>query len=179
MKKEKKKFKDSKAVKWITNNGIDLLKEGVDIADDYFPPIKLLTNIIKKQKPEISEDQIKAFEASAEAERKAHIEELKIHAADRESARRANTERATSEHSTKLNKNFPDILGLFVILCAVGFGAALLFIDVPPENKRLIEMFADIFLFAGAIQVLNYVFGSTKGSKRKTEGLLGKVNNSE
>jgi len=68
----------------------------------------------------------------------------------------------------KFSKRYVYFLASFVVLGAFFFGLGLMFYQIPPENKRMVEMFADIFLFSGALTVLNFFFGSSKGSSEKT-----------
>ena len=67
------------------------------------------------------------------------------------------------------SKRFLYYLAAFIILSATAFGVMLFFIVVPEENKRLVEMFSDVYLFAGALSVIYFFFGSSKGSHDKNE----------
>lgn len=69
------------------------------------------------------------------------------------------------------SKRFIYFLSSFVLITATFFGIGLFFWKVPEENKRLVEMFADIYLFAGAILVLQFFFGSSKSSHDKNDML--------
>lgn len=103
-------------------------------------------------------------------------EDKKEYYKDLENARQMQLAIATSAHSTKLSKNFIYYLAGFIIVSATLFGVGLYFIKVPEENKRLVEMFADIYLFGGAIMVLNFFFGSSQGSKEKTTKMMKDLN---
>jgi hypothetical protein len=54
------------------------------------------------------------------------------------------------------------------LLAATFFGIALIYVEIPPDNRRLVEMFADVFLFAGGVAVIQYFIGrpNLKGFKR-------------
>jgi hypothetical protein len=73
-----------------------------------------------------------------------------------------------------LAKHFIYLLSGFIILAATFFGVMLFFIEFPEENRRMVEMFSDIYLFGGAIMVLNFHLGSSKGSADKN-GMIDKL----
>lgn len=66
------------------------------------------------------------------------------------------------------SKRYLYFLASFLVLSAFVFGVGLMFYEVPEENRRMVEMFADIFLFSGAVTVVNFFFGSSKSSTDKT-----------
>lgn len=76
---------------------------------------------------------------------------------------------AALNQSSWLAKHYLYLLATALILSALGFGAALMKVDIPEENRRTVEMFFDMFLFAGALTVVNFFFGSSAGSKQKTD----------
>ena len=84
---------------------------------------------------------------------------------DRKSAREM--QMTALSQSDTFSKRYIYFLASGVLLAAIGSGAVLMFVDIPLENKRLVEMFFDIFLFAGAITVINFFFGSSTGSTNK------------
>jgi hypothetical protein len=96
------------------------------------------------------------------------LEREKMIDADRADARAMNTEIATSEYSSWLARNFIYLMSSFLLLAATFFGVALIYVEIPPDNKRLVEMFADVFLFAGGVAVIQYFIGrpNLKGFKR-------------
>lgn len=86
---------------------------------------------------------------------------------DRDSAR--SLQKAALAQDSWFAKHFLYILASFIILSATIMGLMLFFYEFPEGNKRMIEMFMDIYLFAGALLVLNFFFGSSKGSLDKTQ----------
>lgn len=90
---------------------------------------------------------------------------LQLDIEDRKDAR--GLQKVAIQSADWLTRNFLYILASFIVLSATTIGIMLFFVDVPTENKRLIEMFADIYLFGGAIMVLQFFFGSSQGSKDK------------
>lgn len=118
-----------------------------------------------------SEEKDEFLHRVKEAENKARFDLLKLDAEDRASARQMQMEALRQTDS--FSKRFVPYLAFLIIMAAIGFGVALLFYEVPEENRRLFEMFCDIFLFAGAITVIQFFFGSSKGSSDKTD-ILGR-----
>lgn len=76
---------------------------------------------------------------------------------------------AALNQNSWLAKHYIYILASLLVVSALGFGTALLYIDIPEANRRTVEMFFDMFLFAGALTVVNFFFGSSAGSKQKTD----------
>ena len=104
------------------------------------------------------------------------LEYAKLDAADRDSARKAYAEVATSEHATKLDKAVVPLLALGTVALAFLFIGILIFIDVASDQQQMI-IFALGFITSSAGQVLSFYFGSSQGSKDKTkeiEGLMKK-----
>lgn len=97
---------------------------------------------------------------------------LSVDVADRAAARDMQVKIATSENAGWISKNFLYILASVTSLSAIIFGFMLFYVDFPESNKRLVEMFADIYVFSGALMILNFFFGSSEGSKAKSK-LLG------
>ena len=78
---------------------------------------------------------------------------------------------AALNQDDKFSKHFIYYLAAFIVLAAVAFGVLLFFVDVPETNQRMVEMFADVFLFAGALTVLNFFFSSTVSSRKNADAL--------
>mgnify|MGYP000146602416 CR=1 FL=1 len=93
----------------------------------------------------------------------------KMHLEDVQGAREMQME--ALRQKDRFSKRFVYVLATLVILGAFSFGVALMYVEIPPENKRLVEMFADIFLFSGAVMVLQFFFGSSRSSDDKNKDL--------
>jgi len=112
--------------------------------------------ILSSTKDEISEDdRKKALEITNEELLKLVEKENE----DKQSARNLQIE--ALKQDDKFSKRFIYFLASFVIVSATGFAFGLFFYQIPDGNKRMIEMFADVYLFAGAIMVLQFFFGSS------------------
>jgi hypothetical protein len=104
------------------------------------------------------------------------LEYAKLDAQDRDSARKAYAEVATSANATKLDKAVVPLLALGTVTLAFLFIGILIFIDVAADQQQMI-IFALGFITSSAGQVLSFYFGSSQGSKDKTkeiEGLMKK-----
>jgi hypothetical protein len=100
------------------------------------------------------------------------LEYAKLDAQDRDSARKAYAAVATSENSTKLEKLVVPILALGVVGLAFTLIGILMFVDTPSDQQQLV-IFALGFITSAAGQVLSFYFGSSQGSKDKTEDMKG------
>jgi hypothetical protein len=101
------------------------------------------------------------------------LEYAKLDAADRDSARATNSAIATSSEAHVMEKLVVPILALGTVgLCFLLIGV-LLFINIPDSQENII-IYALGFITSAAGQVLSYFFGSSQGSKDKTQALKGK-----
>ena len=100
------------------------------------------------------------------------LEYAKLEAADRDSARKAYAEVATSANATKLDKAVVPVLALGTVALAFSFIAILMFRDVPVDQQQMV-IFALGFITSSAGQVLSFYFGSSQGSKDKTKEIEG------
>ena len=100
------------------------------------------------------------------------LEYAKLDAQDRDSARKAYAAVATSEYATKLDKAVVPILALGVVGLAFSLIGILMFVNTPQDQQQII-IFALGFITSAAGQVLSFYFGSSQGSKDKTEEIKG------
>lgn len=56
-----------------------------------------------------------------------------------------------------------------IIIATLAWFAMLLYVEVPTANKDLVTTASGIFLGSGWTQILNWWFGSSKGSSDKNE----------
>jgi hypothetical protein len=96
------------------------------------------------------------------------LEYAKLDAQDRDSARKAYAEVATSEYATKLDKAVVPILALGTVGIAFLLIGILMFKNVPTDQQQII-IFALGFITSASSQVLSFYFGSSQGSKDKTK----------
>jgi hypothetical protein len=107
----------------------------------------------------VNEHLMKGMELQLEADR--------LIVEDRNSAREMQI--VALKQNDPLAKRFVYFLSTLIILAAIFFGVALMFVEVPEANRDLVNQFVAVFLFAGAVTVLNFWFGSSKGSQAKDE----------
>ena len=100
------------------------------------------------------------------------LEYAKLEVKDRDSARQAYAAVATSEHATKLDKVVVPVLALGVVGLAFTLIGVLMFVNTPTDQQQII-IFALGFITSAAGQVLSFYFGSSQGSKDKTEEIKG------
>jgi hypothetical protein len=106
----------------------------------------------------------------------ADIDRFKAEVEDRDSARKAHAEVATSANSTQLDKAVVPLLALGVVGLAFMLIAVLMFVDTP-DNQQQLVIFALGFVTSAAGQVLSFYFGSSQGSKDKTKEIQGMIKN--
>lgn len=161
-KKDKKPFKETGIGKFLKEKAPNMLGGALELVGDLTGK-DVLENLGKKIKgsTELSpEDKVEAMKLL-----ELDLEEYRLDLADRQDARAMNIETVKSDDP--LIRRYPYFLSALIIVAAISFGVMLFYVHVPEPNKRLVEMFADVFLFGGAITVIQFFFGSSKGSKDK------------
>ena len=96
------------------------------------------------------------------------LEYAKLEQMDRDSARKAYAEVATSANATKYEKAVAPTLALGTVGLAFLFIGFLMWKDIPSDQQQII-IFALGFITSSAGQVLSFYFGSSQGSKDKTK----------
>lgn len=111
--------------------------------------------------------------AAAQKLQEMELEFAKLDNEDRDSARKAHLAIATSPDAHWLEKLVVPILALGTVgLCFLLIGV-LLFINIPDSQENII-IYALGFITSAAGQVLSYFFGSSQGSKDKTDAMKGR-----
>ena len=112
------------------------------------------------------------------AQLQADLDRFKAEVEDRDSARKAHAEVATSANSTRLDKAVVPLLALGVVGLEFLLIAVLMFVDTP-DNQQQLVIFALGFVTSAAGQVLSFYFGSSQGSKDKTKEMEGMIRNAK
>ncbi len=117
---------------------------------------------------------LKQLEADHELElRKIYLEEFKIEVDDKKSAR----DREIQLTKTTGKKDWPTlVLGSVITVGFFGCISALMWVDMPQNNKEQIIYLLGA-LSASFTSLVNYYFGSSAGSAKKTEILANGHNN--
>ena len=135
-----------------------VMEKGVDYVEQKMG-IKL------KPEDQLTEDDVKSLQ---EATMK-HAEFMaEIDAKDRDSARNREIEIATNEKAPYINKVVTPFLALGVVGLSFVLFTILIFVDVKPEAKDILIYILGV-LSAAVTQILSYYFGSSQGSKDKSE----------
>ena len=114
----------------------------------------------------------KAIEALKELDQKGELAKIEAEFADKDSARQREMAISTSEHSPWLNKIITSLLAIGIVGLAFALFAVILFLEVTPANKDiLIFLLGNLTTLVGL--VCSYYFGSSVGSKDKTEEIRG------
>jgi hypothetical protein len=100
--------------------------------------------------------------------REIDLKEIEAHAKDRDSARDRETAIATSAAAPMLSKLVTPILALGVVGLSFILFTILIFVDVQPEAKDILIYILGV-LSAAVTQILSYYFGSSQGSKDKSD----------
>jgi hypothetical protein len=99
------------------------------------------------------------------------LEFAKIDAQDRDSARKREVEMAKADVHF-ITKNITSILAIGTVSGALVMTSLIFFVDFPDSQENII-IFVLGSLFGIATQVISYYFGSSQGSKEKTEEIKG------
>jgi hypothetical protein len=114
----------------------------------------------------------KALKELAELEQKGELARMEAEFSDKDSARQREMAISTSEHSPWLNKIITSVLALGITGLTFSLFAVILFLEVTPANKDiLIFLLGNLTTLVGL--VCSYYFGSSVGSKDKTEEIRG------
>lgn len=161
---EKKKLKDRPVFKWLKEKFPDIVGNGLEVIGDLTgrESLESLGKLINGR-DDISPDDMANYSLKMDYEYK----QLELELQDRESARNREVEIAkTSKRDYMMTTSGIIGLGVFVfIVVAVVYKPEL------QDNKLLIHLMG--MIEGVAISIFTYYFGSSKGSKDKTQ-LLGK-----
>ena len=100
--------------------------------------------------------------------REIDLKEIELANKDRDSARNREAQIAMSEHAPLINKIVTPALALGVTGLSFVLFAILIFVEVKPEAKDILIYILGV-LSAAVTQILSYYFGSSQGSKDKSD----------
>jgi len=165
----------------LLGNGLNLVANAVMAKGKDFVEKKLGVSL----KPDMSpEDLVKVQIAQMEHEEellklrleedKLGLVELELRLKDTDSARDREVQISTSDKAPLLNKIVTPVLALSILLLTFALFGVVMFNDTPIEASRKdILIYILGVLSAIASQIVSYYFGSSAGSKEKTEALKG------
>lgn len=143
----------------ITDNGEDLVKEG----------IKKVTGIDLDKKKELTPEEIAKIRECEIKLRELDFKELEIHMEDRDSAR--DMQKEALKQNDEFSKRFVYYYAIFITFVSFVYIFLITFMDIPEENRRFADTVLGFLLGVGLSSIINFFFGSSKGSKDKTEAL--------
>jgi hypothetical protein len=109
--------------------------------------------------------------ANLEKLKEMELEFYKIDAADRDSARNREIEMSKADVHF-ITKNITSLLAIGILFGSMVIALLVFFVDFPDSQENIL-IFVLGSLFSIATQVVSYYFGSSQGSKDKTEELKG------
>lgn len=135
--------------------------------------LNAILSIGEKVLDRVLPDQEKAAEAKiklAELAQSGSLKELETYAKDLDSARQREASIAVSEHAPLITKIITPVLAVLITALSFGLFAVLIFVEVTNESKDILIYILGV-LSALMTQVASYYFGSSVGSKDKSEEL--------
>lgn len=167
---EKKAFKETAIGKFLLTKAPNILKAAADVADDYFPPAKIITAMFDKEKPDMTPEQKLEFERLLkEYEEK----ELAAYLADVKDAR--DLQKVALQQEDKFSKRFLYYLTTGSLILGFAYIFFITFGHIPVANQRFADTILGVVISVIFGTVYSFFFGSSKGSKEKTEMLVKKT----
>jgi hypothetical protein len=159
---EKKKFsfKESKVGKFLNTHGKTALGTVLDIADDIYPPLGLITKAADMAG--LTPDKKQELEAIYNDESKEFIEMMY---ADKDSARKM--QQTALNQDDVFSKRFVYYFAAFWGLVAAVFIFVIMFYPIPEQNKRLIDTVLGFLMGTIVSTIISFFYGSSKGSMDK------------
>jgi len=165
----------------LLGNGLNLVANAVMAKGKDFVEKKLGVEFKPDMSPEdLAKIQIAQMEHEEELlklrleEDKLDLAELELRLKDTDSARDREVQISTSDKAPLLNKIVTPVLALSILLLTFVLFGVVMFNDTPVEASRKdILIYILGVLSAIASQIVSYYFGSSAGSKEKTEALKG------
>ena len=75
------------------------------------------------------------------------------------------------------SKRFVYYLAMFSVICGFTYIGAITFIEIPEANQRHADTILGVIIGGILMQIFNFFFGSSKGSKDKDAGLQSALKN--
>jgi len=165
----------------LLGNGLNLVANAVMAKGKDFVEKKLGVELKPDMSPEdLAKIQIAQMEHEEELlklrleEDKLDLAELELRLKDTDSARDREVQISTSDKAPLLNKIVTPVLALSILLLTFVLFGVVMFNDTPVEASRKdILIYILGVLSAIASQIVSYYFGSSAGSKEKTDALKG------
>lgn len=144
----------------VKDHGSDLVTEG----------IKKVTGIDLKKKKELTPAEITAIREAEVALKKLDFEEIRIYLADLNSAR--DMQKAALSQEDLFSKRFIYYYAMFITFVSFVYIFMITFSPIPEGSVRFADTVLGFLLGVGLSSIINFFFGSSKGSKDKTDSLI-------
>jgi len=166
-------------IQTLLSNGLGLVANAVMAKGKEFVEDKLGVKLSPDMPPEqIAQVKIAEMQHEEELmklrleENKLNLEELGMRLKDTDSARGRETAIATSKDAPLLNKVITPILALGILLITLTLFSVVMFQEAPVDSSRKdILIYILGVLSAISTQIVSYYFGSSQGSKDKSDQL--------
>jgi len=135
------------------------------VSGNWLGAVGAIKQLVKKDATISEADKIEAYKI------------IELEYADLANARDMQVQIATSEHSTKLGKNFIYYLATGTFIFSSSMVVMLFFVDIPENNRDVINFILGIIVGTGLVGIFQYFFGSSKGSSDKGDELRNLLNN--
>ena len=162
-------------VSMLASAGMDLVAKFVDKGkDEAVKFIKDKTGIDLSEKRELTPQELQKIKEFEIKNKELILEKLQMYLADKQNAREMNVGISANEKVPLIKKIYPEILATIVVIAT--FAMFYLSVSVnlePPKEKVVMLLLGTLNTALG--MVLSFYFGSSIGSKEKTEVLARKI----
>ena len=144
----------------IKDNGEDLVKEG----------IKKVTGIDLTKKKELTAEEIKAIRLAEVELRNLDFKQLELEMENANSAR--DMQKTALNQEDTFSKRFVYYYAIVMTVFTFSYIIAITFVPIPESSVRFADTVLGFLLGVGLASIINYFYGSSSGSKSKTEAML-------
>lgn len=156
------KIKNGKAWKWLKEKAPDVLETVGDLTG-----LEILENAgrLLKGKQDITPEMIQEFNRLKELD----LKELELILEDSANARKMQT--AALAQEDLFSKRFVYYFAFLIFILASVVVVLLFFVEIPERNERLIDVAFGAVVGAALMQVIQFFYGSSRGSKEKQDAI--------
>ena len=144
----------------IKDNGEDLVKEG----------IKKVTGIDLAKKKELTAEEINAIRLAEVELRNLDFKQLELEMENTNSAR--DMQKTALNQEDTFSKRFVYYYAIVMTVFTFSYIIAITFVPIPESSVRFADTVLGFLLGVGLASIINYFYGSSSGSKSKTEAML-------
>jgi len=154
----------------LTSVGVDLVGRLIDSGEDKaIEFVKDKTGIDLSKKSELSKDEIEKLKKFENENKKLILEKTKMFLKDMENAR--NMQVVALNQDDLFSKRFIYYFAMVWSVFAMLYMTAITFYDIPKDSIRFADTIQGFLLGTIVAQIIAFFYGSSIGSKQKTEAL--------